>query len=148
MDIKQLRYFIAIAEKKNITAAVNRLYIFQTPLSIQLKQLEQEIGVKLFDRKGKRLGLTDKGKILYKRTLQLISNAEEIKHEIREVEEGKKGVLSVGINTLSLSGPSGVLQSFHKKYLSVSLKVVQNDSFNLVEMVKKSFLCRNLPPPS
>ncbi|GIO27357.1 LysR family transcriptional regulator [Ornithinibacillus bavariensis] len=136
MDIKQLRYFIAIAEEKNITAAASRLHMSQPPLSMQLKQLESELGVKLFDRSGKRMELTDKGEVLYKKALHLVNNLEEIKNEIQETEQGKKGVLALGINTLSLSGFSEVLQSFHKKYPSVSLKIVQNDSNYLAEMVK------------
>lgn len=136
MDIKQLRYFIAIAEEKNITAAANRLHMSQPPLSIQLKQLEMELGVQLFDRNGKSMELTDKGNLLYNRALQLINSVEEIKNELQETEDGKRGVLSVGINTLSFSGFSDMIQLFHKQYPLVSLKIVQNDSYYLTEMVK------------
>lgn len=136
MDIKQLRYFIAIAEEKNITAAANRLHMSQPPLSIQLKQLENELDVKLFDRNGKKLELTDKGEVLYKRALQLVNSFEEIKNELQETEEGIKGILAVGINTLSVAGFSDMIQSFHEKYPLVTLKIVQNDSFYLAEMVK------------
>ncbi|WP_053365731.1 LysR family transcriptional regulator [Bacillus sp. FJAT-27245] len=136
MDIKQLRYFIAIAEEKNLTAAAARLHMTQPPLSIQLKQLENELGVKLFERSGKSMELTDKGTVLYTRALNLLNSLAEIKHEIRETEEGKKGELTLGINTLSLSGLSDIIQAFHKKYPLVSLKIVQNDSFYLAEMVK------------
>lgn len=136
MDIKQLRYFIAIAEEKNITAAANRLHMSQPPLSMQLKQLETELGVKLFERNGKRMELTDKGEVLYKRALHLVNSFEEIKNELQETEEGIKGVLALGINTLSVSGLSDMLHSFHNDYPLVSLKIVQNDSFYLAEMVK------------
>lgn len=136
MDIKQLRYFIAIAEEKNITAAANRLHMSQPPLSIVLKQLEDELSVKLFERNGKSMELTDKGAVLYQRALQLVNSVEEIKNELQETEEGKRGTLAVGINTLSVSGFSEMLQSFHKKYPLVALKIVQNDSLYLTEMVK------------
>jgi len=136
MDIKQLQYFIAIAEEKNLTAAANRLHMTQPPLSIQLKQLEQELGVKLFERSNKGMELTDKGNILYKRAVNLVNNMEDIKNEIQETEKGKKGVLTLGINTLSLSGFPELLREFHIKYPLVSLKIVQNDSFYLVEMIK------------
>ncbi|MED4019165.1 LysR family transcriptional regulator [Sutcliffiella cohnii] len=136
MDIKRLKYFIAIAEAKNITAAATRLHMSQPPLSMQLKQLENELGVKLFERSGKSMVLTDKGKVLYQRALQLVNSVEEIKNELRETDEGKRGVLAVGINTLSLSGFSEVLKTFHEKHPKVSLKIVQNDSFYLAEMIK------------
>jgi LysR family transcriptional regulator, salicylic acid-responsive activator of bsdBCD len=137
MDIKQLRYFIAIAEEKNITAAANRLHMSQPPLSIVLKQLEDELGVKLIERNGKSMELTDKGHILYQRARQVVNSFEEIKNEIEDTEEGKKGALNIGINTLSVSGFPEMLQSFNENYPLVSLKIVQNDSLYLAEMVKK-----------
>ncbi len=136
MDIKQMRYFIAIAEEKNITAAATRLHMSQPPLSMQLKQLEEELNVKLFERNGKTMDLTDKGQIFYKRALQLVNTVEEIKNEIQEVEEGTKGTLAVGLNTLSVSGFSDMLKAFHETYPLVTLKIVQNDSYYLAEMVK------------
>ncbi|CEG26285.1 LysR family transcriptional regulator [Bacillus sp. B-jedd] len=137
MDIKQLRYFVAIAEEKNITAAANRLHMSQPPLSIVLKQLEDELGVKLIERNGKRMELTDKGHLLYQRAQQLVNSFEEIKNELSDIEEGKKGALTIGINTLSVSSFSEMIQSFHHQYPLVSLKIVQNDSIYLAEMVKK-----------
>jgi len=137
MDIKQLRYFVAIAEEKNITAAANRLHMSQPPLSIVLKQLEGELGVKLFDRNGKSMELTDKGQLLYQRARQLVNSFEEIKNELRDTEEGKKGALNIGINTSSVSGFSEMVRSFHEKYPLVALKIVQNDSIYLAEMVKR-----------
>lgn len=137
MDIKQLRYFVAIAEEKNITAAANRLHMSQPPLSIVLKQLEDELGVKLIERNGKSMELTDKGQLLYQRARQLVNRFEEIKNELSDTEEGKKGALNIGINTLSVSGFSEMLQSFHQMYPLVSLKIVQNDSIYLAEMIKK-----------
>jgi len=136
MDIKQLRYFIAIAEEKNITAAANRLHMSQPPLSIQLKQLEEELGVKLMERIGKSMELTDKGKVLYNRAVHLVNSVEQLKNEVQDTEEGKRGVLAVGINTLPVTGFSEMLQAFHKKYPLVSIKIVQNDSHYLSEMVK------------
>ncbi|MBU8906326.1 LysR family transcriptional regulator [Desertibacillus haloalkaliphilus] len=136
MDIKQLRYFIAIAEEKNITAAAHRLHMSQPPLSIKLKQLEDDLGVKLIERNGKSMELTDKGNVLYQRALQLVNSVEEIKNELKDTDEGKKGALDVGLNTLSVSGFSEMLQAFHEHYPLVSLKVVLNDSSYLAELIK------------
>jgi LysR family transcriptional regulator, salicylic acid-responsive activator of bsdBCD len=136
MDIKQLRYFIAIAEEKNITAAAKRLHMSQPPLSILLKQMEDELGVHLIERNGKSMELTDKGQVLYQHALQLVNSFEEIKNELQDTEEGKKGALNVGLNTLSVSGFSEMIQSFHKKYHHVTVKIVLNDSFYLAELVK------------
>ncbi|WP_338125182.1 LysR family transcriptional regulator [Paenibacillus dendritiformis] len=66
MDVRQLRYFIAIAEERTITAAARRLHIAQPPLSQQLKALERELGVQLICRGRKGLELTEAGQALYR----------------------------------------------------------------------------------
>ncbi|WP_053363597.1 LysR family transcriptional regulator [Bacillus sp. FJAT-27251] len=136
MDFKQLRYFIAIAEERNITAAASRLHMSQPPLSMQLKQLEEELGVKLVERNGKSLSLTDKGNVLYKHALHLVNSLEEVKNEITETAEGRRGKLSIGVNTLSVPGFSEWIKAFNTQYPLVMIKIVQNDSVHLSELVK------------
>ncbi|MBT2680862.1 LysR family transcriptional regulator [Bacillus sp. ISL-35] len=136
MDIRQMRYFIAIAEEKNITAAANRLHMSQPPLSLQLKQMEEELGVMLVERHGKKLELTDKGKLLYRHALNIVHSFEEVKNELQEMDEGRKGNLSVGINTLSVPQFPEWLDEFHSLYPLVYLRIVQNDSTYLAELVK------------
>ncbi|MFP7225417.1 LysR family transcriptional regulator [Priestia filamentosa] len=76
MDLRQLRYFTAIAEEKQITRAAKKLHMAQPPLSHQLKLLEQELGVLLLERNGKEMELTEAGKTLYKRGKDLIEKLE------------------------------------------------------------------------
>ncbi|MBS8264174.1 LysR family transcriptional regulator [Mesobacillus boroniphilus] len=136
MDLRQMRYFIAIAEEKNITAAAHRLHMSQPPLSLQLKQMEEELGVMLVERYGKKFELTDKGELLYRHALNIIHSFEEVKNELKETDEGRKGNLSVGINTLSVPEFPDWLEAFHSYYPLVYLRVVQNDSAYLAELVK------------
>jgi LysR family transcriptional regulator, salicylic acid-responsive activator of bsdBCD len=140
MDIRQMRYFIAIAEEKNITAAANRLHMSQPPLSLQLKQMEEELGVMLVERNGKRLELTDKGKVLYRHALNIVHSLEEVKNELQETDEGRKGNLSIGINTLSVPEFPDWIEHFHAAYPLVYLRVVQNDSAYLSELVKNRII--------
>ncbi|MGA9227530.1 MAG: LysR family transcriptional regulator [Mesobacillus sp.] len=140
MDIRQMRYFIAIAEEKNITAAANRLHMSQPPLSLQLKQMEEELGVMLVERNGKRLELTDKGKVLYRHALNIVHSLEEVKNELQETDEGRKGNLSIGINTLSVPEFPDWIEHFHAAYPLVYLRVVQNDSAYLSELVKNRLI--------
>lgn len=136
MDIRQMRYFIAIAEEKNITAAAHRLHMSQPPLSLQLKQMEEELGVMLVERHGKKLELTDKGELLYRHALNIVHSFEEVKNELQETDEGRKGNLSVGINTLSVPEFPEWLESFHSSFPLVYMRIVQNDSAYLAELVK------------
>jgi LysR family transcriptional regulator, salicylic acid-responsive activator of bsdBCD len=140
MDIRQMRYFIAIAEEKNITAAAHRLHMSQPPLSLQLKQMEEELGVMLVERHGKKIELTDKGKLLYRHALNIVHSFEEVKNEIQETDEGRKGNLSVGINTLSVPEFPEWLKAFHSSFPHVYLRIVQNDSAYLAELVKNRII--------
>ena len=102
MDLKQLRYFVAIAEEGTISAAAKKLHISQPPLSHQLMQLETELGVQLITRGARRSSLTDAGRILYKRARQLISLADAAEREIVDFGNGLQGTLHLG--TVSSSG--------------------------------------------
>ena len=75
MDLKQLRYFMAIVEERQITAAARRLHMAQPPLSNQMKILEDEIGLKLFQRGPHHIELTEAGELLAARAVQLRSGS-------------------------------------------------------------------------
>ncbi|NRO36818.1 HTH-type transcriptional regulator TfdS [Lactobacillus helveticus] len=80
MNIKQLRYFLVVAEEKQITSAAKRLYIAQPPLSYQLKQLEIELGAQLFKRTAHGIELTDAGQILQSYASEILSLSESVKN--------------------------------------------------------------------
>ena len=80
MDIRQLRYFLMIADEKQVSAAAKKLYMSQPPLSQQLKNLEASVGEKLFERSGKYLEMTEAGKVLYKYAIQITQLLEEAKN--------------------------------------------------------------------
>ena len=93
MDLKQLRYFCAIAEEGNISRAAERLHISQPPLSLQLKLLEEELGVKLVERNTRHLRLTQIGHTFYHRATQILdligTTAEEIRNTWRSACHGR-----------------------------------------------------------
>ncbi|MED2007742.1 LysR family transcriptional regulator [Brevibacillus borstelensis] len=137
MDIKQLRYFIAIAEEKQISAAAKRLHLAQPPLSQQLINLEKELGVALVVRHARGLELTEAGRILYKHAVKIASLVEESEIEVKEVGEGTKGTLSIGVNTLSSKLLPILLKRFQESYPHVTYKIQQNESDQLLKMVKE-----------
>ncbi|QTD43085.1 LysR family transcriptional regulator [Sporosarcina sp. Te-1] len=136
MDIRQLRYFIAIVEEGKISAAADRLHISQPPLSQQLKNMEEELDSQLIIRTGKRFEVTEAGKSLYAYALQVTQLMEEAEMEVKSVGNGANGTLSLGINTLSLAELPGLLQKFHIQYPKVYIKIKQNESTYLCKLVR------------
>lgn len=137
MDIRQLRYFIAIVEERKISAAAKRLHMSQPPLSQQLKAMEEELGSRLVERSGKFLEVTEAGKALYKYALQMNQLMKEAEMEVREVGDGLNGQLSIGVNTFSAMELPAVLHQFKQKYPKVTYKIQQNESSLLCELVKE-----------
>lgn len=136
MDIRQLRYFIAIAEEGKITAAANKLHISQPPLSQQLKLMEEELGVELVKRTGRYIELTEAGQTLYKHALKITSLMEESQLEVKETGNGVRGKLTIGVNTLSNHFLSEVIQQFHIQYPNITYKIQQNESAQLCKLIK------------
>lgn len=137
MDIRQLRYFIAIVEEQQISAAAERLHISQPPLSQHLKAMEEELGAKLIERSGRFFEVTEAGKTLYKYALQMTQLMEEAQVEVKEIGNGNSGTLKVGVNTLSVSKLSDVLQQFKQLYPNVTYKIQQNESAHLCQLVRQ-----------
>lgn len=137
MDIRQLRYFIVIAEEKQISAAAKKLYMSQPPLSQQLKNMEASLGEQLFERSGKFLELTEAGKTLYKYALQITQMMEEAKNEVTDVGGGVDGRLAVGINTFSLDNLNEVFHQYRSMYPKIKYKIQQNESSLLCYLLKQ-----------
>ncbi|WP_103106920.1 LysR family transcriptional regulator [Brevibacillus reuszeri] len=128
MDIRQLRYFIAIAEEGQITSAAKRLNIAQPPLSQQLKQMEDELGVILMERSGKRMELTEAGHTLYRQALNIVHQMEEALSEVKETGEGLRGTLSIGVSALSAYRLPEQIRLFEQKYPLITYKVWKGDT--------------------
>lgn len=140
MDIKQLRYFVAIAEEGQITAAAKRLHMAQPPLSQQLKAMEQELGGALFEREGRGMQLTEEGRALYRHALRIIASLQEAEEEIQAIRHGWTGRLSIGVNTLSDERLPHILRLFQQSYPQFTFSIQQNDSSQLCHLVRERAL--------
>jgi DNA-binding transcriptional LysR family regulator len=136
VDVKQLRYFLAIAQEGQITRAAKKLHMAQPPLSQQLKLLEQELDVVLIDRSGKNFELTDAGRVLYKRAADFLSQMDEMVTEIKEVDEGLKGELKIGSVKTCFSYIPERLHYFREHYPMVTFRIHEGDSFRLAQDVR------------
>ncbi|NNU75956.1 LysR family transcriptional regulator [Clostridium estertheticum] len=141
MDIKQLRYFLTIAEEGQITAAARRLHIAQPPLSQQLKLLERELGVKLVERGPRHIHLTDAGEILRTRAEQILELSDSTINEIDDFKKGLNGTLSIGM--VSSSGAlliKNTLSKFHEEYPGVKFSVQEGNTFKILELLNRGII--------
>lgn len=96
MEIRHLRYFVAVAEELNFTRAASRLRMAQPPLSIQIKRLEEELKVQLFDRSRRAIRLTEAGRSLLPEAQRLLDQLEETAAMVQRVGSGSIGRLTIG----------------------------------------------------
>ncbi|MEN7528324.1 LysR family transcriptional regulator [Cupriavidus sp. DL-D2] len=96
MELRHLRYFQAVAQELNVTRAAERLHMAQPPLSRQIRQFEEEIGVALFDRIGRGLRLTEAGRFLLEQSLQLTQRLEETLDGTRRIGRNEKRWFGIG----------------------------------------------------
>ncbi|TQS88938.1 LysR family transcriptional regulator [Arthrobacter sp. TS-15] len=96
MEIRQLSYFIAVAEERHFGRAAKRLHMAQPPLSQQIRQLEELLGVKLLNRTTRQVDLTAAGQVLLDRGRRIINELEILKADVLQVGQGATGVLRVG----------------------------------------------------
>ena len=85
MELRHLRYFVAVAEERNFTRAAERLHIAQPPLSRQIQQLEEELGLRLLDRGERPLQLTEAGRFFYDQARNLLTQAQGIRAMTRRI---------------------------------------------------------------
>jgi len=96
MELRHLLYFKTVAEQLNFRKAASKLFISQPPLSRQIKELENELGVLLFTRKDKRVTLTDAGKYFHNQVNAIFTRLEETKGIVRQIHNSESGELKIG----------------------------------------------------
>lgn len=138
MDVKDMRYFLAIVEEGSINAAARQLHIAQPPLSRQMKQLEEELGVQLFERGKRKVQLTPAGRLLHNRAGQLLGQMDNTIKEMKELEAGTHGTLSIG--TVTSSGATilpGVVRAFRDAFPNVIFQLWEGETNRITELLNK-----------
>ncbi len=127
MELRHLRYFIAVAEELHFSKAAERLHIAQPPLSQQIQQLEAELGVELFHRKTKRqVQLTEAGKVFLKEAYQLLLQLETAIALTQRTGRGETGQLRIGFTSLVIYDLLPlILRQFREQFLEVELVLLE-----------------------
>lgn len=121
MEIRVLRYFLTVVREQSITKASEVLHITQPTLSRQLAQMEDEVGVKLFNRGTRKITLTNEGILLRRRAEEILHLIDKTEKELIEQEEQVEGKITIGCGEIaSVQLLPDVFESFHEKYPRVT----------------------------
>ena len=140
MELRHLRYFLAVAEELNFTRAAERLGISQPPLTQQVKALEAELGVALLDRSAYRIELTDAGRIFAAEAARILGDARSAVQAARRAATGATGRVRVGF-TESASFNSLVtstLRCFRSDYPAVEVSLEEHPSTELIVALRQA----------
>jgi DNA-binding transcriptional LysR family regulator len=123
LELRQLRYFVAVAEELNFTRAARRLLMSQQPLSAAIRQLETELGVSLFERTTRKVELTEAGQALLVDARELLSRADRARERARQAGTNAL-TLSVGVSSAAYGDlASAVLEAFRAQHPDITLQV-------------------------
>jgi LysR family cyn operon transcriptional activator len=140
MELRQLKYFIKAAERSNFTEAASILNISQSTLSQQIKQLEDELGIPLFDRIAKRVFLTEAGRLFLPHAIHTVRKSEDGRAMIRELSDIQAGSLTIGL-TYGLSPLlTRALIRFSEKYPKIKITIEFGTSDELLRLISESKL--------
>jgi DNA-binding transcriptional LysR family regulator len=122
MELRQLRYFIAVAENLSFSKAAQQLHITVPPLSRQIRQLEEEFDVRLFDRDRKHVALSDAGRLLLREAKCLVSQAGRVTDSVRMAKFGSAGLVRIGVGPALGERVGRVLIEHAKQYPAVEVQ--------------------------
>ena len=134
MELRHLRYFVAVAEEEHMTRAAARLSIQQPPLSQQIKALEQELGVILFTRLGKRIALNAAGKLFLSEAREILNRVDEAQQRVRRFDLGEEGRMRVGYtSSASLHELTpAIIRAFRATHPLMSLEIEEGAAHDLL----------------
>ncbi|VVE06811.1 LysR family transcriptional regulator [Pandoraea cepalis] len=135
IDVRLLRYFIAVAETGHMTRAAERLGIGQPPLSQQIRVLESQLGVTLFERLPRGMALTDAGQAFLGDAYEVVRKLDQAVDDVRRVAAGIKGRLSVGLTSSAALHPfvPTVIRTFRSDAPAVSLMLDESSTSELLD---------------
>jgi DNA-binding transcriptional LysR family regulator len=141
MDLRQLRYLVALAEERHFTRAAEREHIAQPALSQQIRKLEEEVGVALVERTTRRVSITEAGELLVARARRILSECDAAHAELEALRGILTGHVSVGaMHTMGPVDVSLALAIFHQRHPGVELTVLEQSSEELAEMLRDDVL--------
>lgn len=141
MELRVLKYFLAIAREENFTKAAQQLHITQPTLSRQIAQLEEELGVDLFVRSNHNIILTEDGMILKRRAQEISSLADKTKRDFLHKDENLEGVISIGSGEfLSTRCLTDCIAQFRRMHPLVRYEFYSGNAGNIRDQIERGLL--------
>ncbi|MBQ7232459.1 MAG: LysR family transcriptional regulator [Bacillales bacterium] len=141
MEIRVLRYFLAVAREGNITRAANFLHLTQPTLSRQIRDLEKELGQKLLIRKSHRVALTPEGMLLRKRAEEIISMVDKTKTEFTSMEHTVSGDIYIGGGeTQAIRQIATIIKDLRESYPGIHYHLYSGNAEDVTERLDKGLL--------
>jgi LysR family transcriptional regulator, transcription activator of glutamate synthase operon len=137
MELRQLRYLVALAEEQNFTRAAAREHVAQPALSQQVRRLEEEVGLALVERTTRRVAITEAGAMLVGRARRILGELDAATEELQAIRGALAGRVTLG--TMHTMGPVDLslpLATFHERHPAVDLTVREASSEELAEMLR------------
>lgn len=137
MELRHLRYFVAVAEELSFTRAAQRLHIAQPPLSMQIRALEQELGTRLLDRDRRRVHLTQAGRHFLERARGILSSVSTARDEARSAAAGELGKLAVAFTASAMLSQRlpAALRTHRERHPLVELQLSEMTSLHQIDAI-------------
>ena len=141
MEIRVLRYFLTVVREESITKAAEVLNITQPTLSRQLSQMEEEIGVRLFDRGSRKITLTNEGLLLRRRAEEILQLVDKTEKELVEQEEQVEGKITIGSGEIaSVEQLPPLISAFHERHPLVTFDLYTANADHVKEQMDRGLV--------
>ena len=141
MELRHLRYFLKVSQELNFRKAADKLFISQPPLSRQIKELEEELGVSLFDRSNKKVQLTPAGLHLKEKVEQIFNTLEHIQVTLPLMNQGYAGYLKIGyISSFLQDRLIQIISDLNKSYPQINTRLYEMITQDQIEAIEKGNL--------
>ena len=145
MDIRTLRYFVEVVRQQSFTRAAEKLFVTQPTISKMLKNLEDELNCTLLIRDGRKLLLTDTGRVVFERGQAILGEFSQLESELSDINHLHKGVLRLGIPPMVGMLMAEPISRFRQRYPGVELKIAEFGGLTVQQAVSNGELDMAMP---
>lgn len=121
MELYRLSVFLRVMERRSVSRAAEELNLTQPAVTLHIRKLEEEIGIRLFERQGRHIAPTEAAHVLYRYALAVFDTLEQARKHLQDFREGKRGRVQVGAGTTSLYYLPGLLRAYKARYPHVEI---------------------------